>query len=506
MVNRLLAAFILLFGLLHAVPGWTAGAPFSASVKSQPVEYGKRIDLELQTRHAKPGLDSVDLSPLAADFVVRTPDNVYAPDDGSARQRWRLRLYPRRPGQLRIPELFFRGTRSEAIPVEVTEPLDGEDGSPITVSSRLGDTEVWVKQPVPISMTIETGSRHTWLETDTARESGFEIVELPRAQRTFTRNGEQRTRHRLSWMVYPQRSGAGRVQLPAVKYRRDGVTTHRFHPPALTMRIRELPPYVPPAMAVGRLQLEASRPEQLFFVKRELAFLSLRITGGGPSGRYPSELLRQLKSSRAITFYPSQTRDDGATRAEDAVDVRVLQIPFAPEAAGLLALPPLRLPYFDPATGKIETEVYPLGKIVSLPLWLVYAGWAAVALGALALSRLAYRRLRRQWQLHRGYQRALHRLQRAANPAAAKSALMEVAAAERWPTNITLAAWQRRWLADHPRLPSPAGGVSHLQAWHYGKTEATLDEVRRPLIAAFYRRMPLLRMLAAVRKASRARG
>lgn len=497
MVSRGRVVFALLGVVLLPVTGWAAEPAFKASVRSPEVEYGKRIDLELNTTLAEPSLNTVDLAPLEEDFVVETPDNVYDPE-GADRQRWRIRLYPRRPGDASIPALFFRGLRTEPIAVRATAARDGTDGARIRVNSRRGASEVWVKQAVRVDMEIETGSPHAWLETDPASASGLDIVALPRSREAVGPAGASRTRHRLSWVLTPLASGRLDVQLPPVRYRRDGVTTHRFHPPRLSLQVRELPPYVPPSMPVGRLELDVGLPERLFLVKRELGFLSLRVRGASAAAQSHSDLLRQLESNEDISFYAARRAGAEAHQTGDRHE-QIYEVPFVPNTMGLIDFPALRLQYFDPESGRIETRLHPLGRRVALSPWAVYLGAAILTLGVLGLARSVYRALLRQWRFHRAYRNALSKLERAEGQEDIKSALRDAATAEGWPVNLTLSAWRRRWLSRHPRLASVGEGVSRLQAWRYGRVETRLDAVRAPLQAGFYGRVPLLRLFDTLR-------
>lgn len=494
MVERFLSLLTVLIWLAQPTTGFSAAPPFGLAVESSQVEYGKPLYIDLHTAYPQPPLEELDLSPMDRDFVVQTYENVDHETD-SGQQSWRIRLYPRRPGETLIPSLAFHGINTEPVRVIVTPSFDHKDNAPIRVSSEVSDTAVWINQAVQVTMQVESGSRYAWLDTETAQQNDIEIVPVPFARHTRALKGRQRTQHRIGWILHPQASGTTTIQLPPVKYKRDGTITHWFYPPEIELHVRALPAYVPPTIPVGRIELEASVPDQLFFVKRELAFLSLRITGEGPPGQYLPGLSRQLKSNQTVTFYPAQVRaDDNSDQAGIRRD-SVYQVPFAPKVMGLISLPSVRLQYFDPSTGKIQAQSRSLGKFIAISQWVVYVGVTGLLLGAIALLRFTGRKLKQQLKVYQSYRTALHRIQQAETPEAVKSALMDIAGAEAWPTNLTLAVWLHYWVTRYPRMSSVSDSILRLQVWLYGQTEATLEEIRPCLVDICYRRMPLLKIL-----------
>jgi hypothetical protein len=77
---------------------------------------------------------------------------------------------------------------------------------------------------------------------------------------------------------------------------------------------------------------------------------------------------------------------------------------------------------------------------------------------------------------------------------------MDVAGAESWPTNLTLAVWLNYWITRYPRLSSVSDDILRLQERLYGQAEVTVDEIRYCLIDICYQRMPLLKILGYIRR------
>jgi hypothetical protein len=362
---------------------------------------------------------------------------------------------------------------------------------------EVSGTAVWIGQAVHVTLQVEGDSPFASLDAGSARLDGIEVLPRPHARHPVAGGGEQRTGHELGWVLYPQIAGDLRIELPPVEYRRDGVITHLIHPPAIQLRVRPLPLFVPPTMPIGRMDLDVSLPDGRFLVKDELNFLELRITAEGPPGRNASVLLRQLRSEEAVTFYPPRDVTDERPGHRDE---RVYQIPFAPGTTGRISLPVLRLQYFDPSTGKIVTGQHALGSHVSLPRWSIHAAMALLLLGTGMVLRYLYRILTRKLQVFRSYRAAVRSLRRAETPGELKTALMHVAEAESWPGNITLASWRCRWLRRHPGMSRVADDILRLQALHYGRKVAAIEPIRAALIDICHQRMPLLKLSEYARR------
>ncbi len=496
MVNRGLGCCLAALLLIAADTAGASASTLDLRLKSRSIEFGDPLRLELRAAASAPPLERIDLGPLRARFAVEIPADV---DTASqpGEQRWDLRLYPRRPGALTIPSLSLGGSRTPAVPVVATPAVDHTDQVPIGVSAQVSNTSVWVNQPVTVAMTIDTGSRFAQLDAEAMQQDGLEIVGPTLVSRAA---GPQGVRYTLRWRIYPQAAGVRALQLPPARYARDGVVTHRFYPPPLQLHVRPLPSYVPPTMPVGRVRIDATLPDRLFLVNHRLAFLALRISERGPPGENHAALLRQLSSSRTLRFYPPRTirhadEDAGASRST------VYEIPFAAQSMGLLHLPPIRVQYFDPATGKIRTRTEALGTLVVFDPWLVYAGRAALAVLALWLLRRLALYLQAKWRRYRRYAAALQTLREGDTPDSLQSALREMATAEGWQGNITLAAWSTNWQRCFPRLSSVSESVLQLQAALYGGAHADHGAIRAALIEACHRRVPPLKAGETLRAA-----
>lgn len=384
-------------------------------------------------------------------------------------------------------------------PVEtvVVSSRSGQVDASIPGSIEISDASVWINQAVYVTLRIESESPYVSLDAGDVRLDGMDVQAQAQVRHPVETGRGARTVHQLSWVIFPHVIGEFEIELPPVRYRRDGVVTHLIHVPGIPLHVRPLPAFVPPTLPIGRMGLDVSLPKDLFLVKHKLNFLELAISTRNPPGRKPVELLRQLRSDEALTFYPPRNLAGEDGEAGSGRDEMHYQVPFASGATGWVPLPTLRLQYFDTATGKIVTEDHPLGGYVAIAQWMIHTGAVLLLLIVAAALRYLYRGFKRHLHAFRSYRAALNGLARAETPADLKSALMHIAVAESWPANLTLLSWLRCWARRYPRKSRVADAILRLQDAHYGGQGIGIEELRAGLMDTCYERMPILRIIGS---------
>lgn len=491
--------FCMLVALTLPLNGFAVESSMGLNLVTEHAQYGKAVTVELWAYKDLPDLKTLDLLPLDTDFVVETPDNVVR---DALVQTWRIRLHPRRWGELLIPSLALAQHKSEPIKIRVapaahaahTEQAEHTKDSPIKVTARVDNTRVWVNQAVRVTMQLETDSYYDQLQTTAVKMQGVDIAVLAHSRERQASDTGQGARHSIAWLVYPQTPGELSIQLPAIDYKRNGVVSHRFYPPKVQLEVQALPVFVPPTMPVGRVRLDVSLPDVLFLTKHELAFVNLHLGSESPLGQQASALLRQLKSNDSVTVYAHREISPESDEPVIPNEYRY-QVPFAPNIMGLINLPSVRLQYFDTSSGKITTRTVALGRFVAISPWLLYLLMAAMLLLVYKLLKLLIRRVNLSYRVYRAYVNALTALRQAQTPQAFKAALMEIARGEGWSVNLSLAMWLDHWLRRYPRHASLAESVLGLQRLSYAKHDESLEQIRSQLMAACYQRMPLLKIL-----------
>lgn len=486
MVMRIMTAAMLFVLLMQPAMSEVTASYFQASVSNSSIELGKGVYLELKGAGAdgdNASLANVDLSGLEKDFAINHVSDVET-NTLTRVQTIRIRLYPRQMGKLTIPELTFSGIRSQPIVVKVLPAIDPKNGSKITVVSSISHTSAWIRQAIEVRMEFQTQASIIALDSDVISHSALRIVSQP-IERRHDKNEKPLTRHQTGWTIYPQTSGALGFQLPPIKYIRDGVPTHLFYPPKLQLTVNSLPGYIPATMPVAHSGPVLVAPTNAFLVKGKLAYLTIRFDPESQS-QFPVAITRQLKSNQAIRFYPADKRDE-------------YRIPFSIKKSGWYALPAIKIQYFNPRQGKIVTQYYRGDRFIVLAQWMVYVIYSVLVLIAAWLLNFLYQQLRKLMYVFSCYLHAVELVGSANSASQCKSALMVVANAESWPANLTLLHWQQLWLQKFQKLATVTEHITLLEQTLYSNNKRDIRKISNGLLAVFYQRLPLLRILTRLK-------
>jgi hypothetical protein len=333
---------------------------------------------------------------------------------------------------------------------------------PVWLSWRVEPASPWVRQATQLTLEACAAGLLQWQRPEVPAGAGFLLRPLGETEVETTRDGVRCTATRWRWSLLPTASGSLQIPVPVLQATRFG-TPLRFAAPALEIRAQPLPAWLPEDVPVGALAMEPAadgaqavvgRPWPLrFVVTGEIAprvlqdLLQAQLPHGGPWSAYPPEI-RPLP-------------DGGpASRQEVTLYAR-------PAQAGVLAMPALRLGWFDPGSGRIEQAQLPSRRIAVAHAPLA-AGWRWAAASALVLliALLAWAVWRRcRWRLAR---RRLQRALRAPLDAERLHALVLGFDLVR-PSGParTLGAWQSR-MERQCRSDGLPALVSRLQSLRYG--------------------------------------
>jgi len=466
---------------------------FSVTLDTHQVEYGKSVELTLETTRTSPSLDKVSLNGLEKNFVVETGYSA-GRDTNVGGQHREVRLYPRHSGSLAIPALHFQELTSQPLTLQVSQAIDHKTNTPIRIMNHIDSQDVWFKQAIKLTMEFETSAPVIVLESEPARIDTIQILQSPVDHRPAD-NGSNNSLHRIGWILYPTRVGSHQLQLPAIRYIRDGVTTHRFYPPPLKLKVRPLPRYVPTTMPVGNVTLDMRLPDKWFVQAGKLQYLSVLLRGEGIRKQDLPSLEQQFKSTDTIKYYPASTNDKVLLDFSGLTSIREYRIPFVTQTSNVIHPSALRIQYFDPDSGRIVTRQEFPGSVISINRWWVFAGLVLLLAGLWRLYWYLMPKLKTLWLRYQNYLSALATLEQAKSTDAIKAAIQKIAGAESWPTNLTFTAWFKHWRLRHGEDDDLHKVIEHLQQHRYGGESFDFDRSRKQLMHSVLHRYRLLRFL-----------
>jgi hypothetical protein len=468
-----------------------ASPQLSLSLNKTETQLGKPVRAELVAVATPQKLASLDLQPLQDAFgvvVVESATNVSDPRwPGAAVQLLRLRLYPRRTGELTLPALHLGEAHSQARTVHV---LDGSRGGvPIGVVTHLSTSSPWERQQVVLQLEITTPQLFATIEAaDKLQVPGVDIVPLPRQREQRQVGATKVAVLRLGWALALQTAGTHYLELPPIRYNVSGRTERIYYFPTSRLQVRPLPPYIPPTLPVGKVAVSSSLSPTGSLTPNNLAYWTVTVGGTTVSPRDLPPVLRQIQSTAGLRFLTAAAERSQEAQASEVRSRVVYQIPFKPLASGPLALPTLQLQYFDPATGRlVRVNHRPPRPWVLSPAWRVTL-ISVSGLLVLWLCVLFYRRLHSILQRRRQRTAARAALREATDAWQLRRALAVVARAEGFPGNLSLREWARHWRARHRTDPAFDDLMARLSRACYGKPAGQEDAATlKAAVDAVYR-------------------
>ncbi|MEW6647060.1 MAG: hypothetical protein AB1450_07665 [Pseudomonadota bacterium] len=484
-----------LFLLLALLPP-LAGA-VSLELEAAQMELGQPLRGVVLTAQAP---TAETLQPLEADFAVVVRGGAERQADG--RYRLGFSLYPRREGAVPLPDDITARVSSKQLP-----PPQGDDctdavgrpcrehaaqgrgegirsifvtaaierGQLLEVRQSVSTLSPWVRQQVLVLLEVITPEPYASLQADPVSLPGFEVIPLPGSSEKVATAAGTQTRLRAGWALFAVAPGRYRPALPPLRYRLSGASRRLFPLTLPALEARALPPYVPPTLPVGRVELSSTLAPDGLLHTGHLAHWRVSVSAPAVPPAWLPPLLRGLAADGAVEFLPAQTTYAAAPDAGGIHARAEHLIPLRPRRDGRLALPVLEVQYFDPDSGRLERVSHaPPRPLVlgSAARW----GAAALLLALLVwLAPKAWRFVADGWHRRRARRAALAALARAEDLAAIRAALRRYAEAMGGPASLALDAWYCR------HAPAAAAELAELAAASFGGGDADVIALRQRL-------------------------
>ncbi len=362
--------------ILLLLPG-AAGAGLQARLDHGSLALGEALGLTLTGS----GLDRIDLAPLNADFQVQA-----ATLSRSGKQETLvLSLYPLHLGKCILPALHAGTARSRALPVTVT---DGSAQTP-RVWFRVETDPSVPNQRQAFRLTMEACDDDSlaWKRPLLPRHVALYARPLGEEQREVNRNGVRCTAHRWHWAVIPTQAGRVSLRLAMLEANKFGRVL-RFPAPAPSFAVAAVPGWLPLDVAIGRPHIEADGLPLTWPRGRPLAW-HIEVVGGYSEDGMKALLAVQSQDVSGFGGY-APTVETLAPENHNSAQSR-LRLTFysRAETRGLLRLPKLVFPWYDPDRGRLESLATTGGELrVVDPALEAFLHWLPFLLGGVALAAL----------------------------------------------------------------------------------------------------------------------
>ncbi|UOG91951.1 MAG: hypothetical protein L3K52_17455 [Candidatus Thiothrix sulfatifontis] len=308
---------------------------------------------------------------------------------------------------------------------------------------QLEDAQVWQRERTTLTVEVQSTDRFATLAASLPRIEGVDVQALP-ATNEASPDGKRILR--LIWQLSAHTPGKQTIQLPAIRYNLNGRDAAQWQPPLQMLDVQALPPYLPPTIPVGKVQIESRIEPSGVLQPGHLAYWHISLHSDAVNTAQFPPILKQMRSS-GVELFPAKVEKGEQSRLE-------YHIPFKPQSSGRLELPTLQWHWFDPETGRLEQQQYaPPTPWVLAWAWrviLAISGGLLLLLGFRTAGYFTYRRLHR-WHNKRQVQQAL---QQNLDVPSVRQALDACSAAHGWPANLSTRHWLEHWEQQYGANPT----------------------------------------------------
>lgn len=469
MVTRLALAFLL---VLTALGIQAAG--IKAQLDHATIALGEPLLLTLSQPTSGSSLESIDIAPLTADFEV----HARTLNRSSDTETLALTLYPLRNGRLAIPALKTASVRSSPIDVTV---LAAPAGSPaVRFSLETVPAQPIQRQPTRLTLEICDDGSLTWQRPALPARAGLHIRALGEEQLNVEHDGLPCTAHRFHWALILTSAGTLNLTLPMLEAGKFGQRL-RFPSPPANIGVSPVPAWLPPEAAIGRPEIRLAPLPATWPVQRPLAW-RIEVVGGYSETALKTLLQLQLAHT-AFNTYPPSIETLPNEDAKSPLPRLAATLTLLPQASGEFILPDLALPYFDPASQRLEAlQLSPQKLTVYNPLHRQLRDFG-IGLAGLAAVLLAGWQVQLRLARYLARRRSLARIDQAADLSALIAAVKAYNPQAGTRSAATLGIWQARMTAkgDQNQIREL---VATLEAAHYGQATTDLDSLKRLTRAA----------------------
>jgi len=354
---------LILFASLFALPTWAA--EFTASVDRKQLQLNEPVLLTLSlinsdTRLRAEGVDAnVDLSRLTKDFNLGRPEassnyNIYL-GQGRSTSEIKVELFPKHSGRLSIPVFEIDDLKSNPIAIEVLKK-DADAAEEIFVRSGTNQTSAWVGQQIVAwidlyhRVELASASLGSNLETEPQQIELLPNWKMPQESRKEQHQGIEYDVERMTWSVFPTQAGPFTVQLPDIWIVTKRGNKLRLPHQRITLEVKALPVDLPSDIIIGKPELTAD-PLPNNFKQFELSQWTITLKAPVGVTSLP-RLLPGIELPDGLKLYPDPARYHSQQNSNGIMDAADYSLSIMPLRDGEFELPSIRVPYFDPDSGR----------------------------------------------------------------------------------------------------------------------------------------------------------
>lgn len=466
--------------LLALMPHLAYAQRFYIEVDKKESVLGQMVTLSVRAEDLAAPLAQLQYDALKRDFEIV---NTSLSSQTITRNRreikievMELALYPLHIGRITVPTLEFAGKKSQPLSLNI---LESSPAVPrVLFETGILPAQAMQRQEIYLYLDVYHDGSLQWRKPPQIKAAGSSVRALPDAQRLETLEGVRYVVQRFAWGVMPLRGSDLRIVFPNLEANKFGERL-RYPVTPQFVPVQSLPAYLPVEMHVGKLQIDAQPLPQKILLGRPFNW-TLRVTASGISRDGIAKSLSGLASNKDLDFYPTEFNLSNSVNPSNPLQQTLeMVVPMQARKAGEYTLPAVRIPYYDPISGRIESAAFPNPIIhVVNPFWRSLKIAVLMLISALVVLWLAQHSTLR-WKRQQRRRQWLASLAAAQDAAQLRSALL-MSRSDR-----TLGLWLRNWETRQGKNGKLRNAIQQLEqaGFSRGKNDITFVDLRQELIA-----------------------
>ena len=328
------------------------------------IQLGQHLRVTLKYRGSE-SLQNINLKSWLQLVAISYMDEFRDEDAmGNTIQVLKLRLYPRNTGTLTLPELKIGTASTQAVNINILQAIVNK--SPVTLNWEISTTSPWQREAVVVHVHLLSSDISAHVLLDSSNSKDFLFRPLKPTRRTL-KNGK--IIFDTGWVLHPLKSGITFIDFPAIRYQLSGSDRRRFYLPLLRLKIKPLPSYLPPDLAIGKLNIQSQIDSTLINQWKTMITTHALIPFGVP------DIDRQLAEISGHDISNIKMKYTQLSSYENFGDKNIY---YTPQPKWLMPFGKdlnLTLRYFNPQTGRLEETNYSLPRVWTMPQW---AWWLVI--------------------------------------------------------------------------------------------------------------------------------
>ncbi len=422
--------------------------PIVLTVKNKQIQYGKNFIFYLKiNKNIK-----IDIATFLKPLSDLLNISIVNSKDTSNNIIYKIKASTRHIGTFNTASLKWKNFHTQPLSLEVTQPLSS-NGTIITVSQLKTNRTPWEREQTRILIEITTKDKNIILNSKNIIQDGVESYQLKHSVITEIQNGETIYKHTIGWAAFFLYKQKTEIELPEVEYLKNSIPLYKFHFKKLTFEVKDLPIYISPTTPIGGIKLEARYIDIpiTFMQPKSTAIIQYNLSAQGIPAKWLPSIFQLYNNNTQtnIQYSPSATKLLTTIDSSNIYGEKMVDIAFTPTGNGYAPFKNIKIQYFNPETGRLETLHFEHQKLLLLNwfLQILLFVFIAIVIFKLLISSIV---LFNQLWLKYKYQRLfLRTIQQANTVYEIKAALKLFSKSENWPTNISIGKWLLKYRSKY---------------------------------------------------------